>query len=104
MTRSKALIILALALLTLCTVAGQGRAESQNPAQGQAATGNFRDPENVPKLRATTNAQREEAARKAAEYREEAARAAAHKRMTSSGAKAPSDLSVPPEVKGGANE
>jgi hypothetical protein len=101
----KLLIIPCLALATaLSWGAGQSRAESQDaPTNGTVSTGSFRDPENVPKLRSTTQSQREEAARKAAEYRAEAARAAALKKAAPIGV-APYDSTVPPTTQGGTNE
>jgi hypothetical protein len=105
MVKNRFLIILWLALLTTSLFWGvdQGRAESQDTSQPTAITGPFRDPENVPKHRSTTKAQRAEAARKAAEYRAEAARAAALKDAPSSGS-VPPDSPVPPTVKGGTHE
>jgi hypothetical protein len=109
MNRNKALIILSLAMLPpLSWGVGQGLAESQDslqspPTNGTVNTGNFRDPESVPKLRSTTNTQREEAARMAAEYRAEVARAAALKKKATSG-EAQTDSIVPPMEKGGTNE
>lgn len=86
MDRRQCLIILSLimAMAVLPWGVDQGRADSETTTQSPAKTGPFRDPENVPKLRSTTNAQREEAARKAAEYRAEAARAAAFGNVTTS--------------------
>ncbi len=105
MTGYKFLIISCLALATaFFWGAGQSRAESESPpTNGAVSTGTFRDPENVPKLRSTTQSQREEAARKAAEYRAEAARATALKKA------APADITpfgstVSPIEKGGTND
>lgn len=105
MKRYKLLIIPLLALATaLSWGAGQSRAESQDaPTNGAVSTGSFRDPENVPKLRSTSQAQREEAARKAAEYRAEVARAAALKKGPPAGLP-PSDLILSPIEKGGTND
>ena len=76
-------------------------APAEETNQRSAITGPFRDPESVPKLRSTTNAQREEAARRAAEYRAEVAKKGMLK--DTSGA-APPDSKVPPKAKGGKNE
>jgi hypothetical protein len=109
MNRYRLFIIPCLALATaLSWGAGQSRAESQDasqspPVNGTANTGSFRNPESVPKLRSTTNAQRKEAARRAAQYRAEVARAAALKKKKTTGT-APTDSTVPPIEKGGTNE
>jgi hypothetical protein len=88
--------------------AGQSRAESQDTAQspptnGTVSSGSFRDPESVPKLRSTTQSQREEAARKAAEYRAEVARAAALKKDAPA-VVSPFDSTLPTIEKGGTND
>lgn len=86
MNRRQYLIILSLimAMAVLPWGVDLGRADSETTTQSPAKTGPFRDPESVPKLRSITNAQREEAARRAAEFRAEAARAAALGNVTTS--------------------
>ena len=86
MDRRLYVIILGLVMATTALFWGvdPGRAQAEETTQSQAITGPFRDPESVPKLRSTTNAQREDAARRAAEYRAEVARAAAFGNMTTS--------------------
>ncbi len=94
----QSLIILSLVMAMAALPCGveQGCADSQTTTLSTAQTGPFRDPESVPKLRSTTNAQREDAARRAAEYRALAARPAVFGNATTS-----NSLS-PPNEKGGA--
>ncbi len=106
MRSCKLLIIPCLAVsFALTWGVDQGRAASKDVSLDNNTPNNvtFRDPERVPKLRSTTNAQREDAARKAAEYRAEVARKAALKKNRITGAP-PADSTVPAERKGGANE
>lgn len=93
MEKQRFLIVLCLALITTALFWGveKSRAETQGTAQSPAASGNFRDPENVPKLRSMTNIQREEAARRAAEYRTEVARKAAFGNITTPNSSSPTD-------------
>ena len=100
MIRRNILSSICLALAAIAFVGGATlvRAQTEEPKQSQPNTANFRDPANVPKLRSTTNAQREDAARRAAEYRAEAARSGVHKNTTSTPSTAPI------KATGGANE
>ncbi|HEY6007460.1 MAG TPA: hypothetical protein VIU40_03995 [Geobacteraceae bacterium] len=92
------LIVMCLALMgtLLFWGVGQWQARAEETTRPTAKTAPARDPQSIPKLRSTTNAQREEAARKAAEYRAEAARAAALGNATTS------KPVSPPQEKGGA--
>ena len=86
MNTCKVLSVICLVMATTALFWGvdPGRAQAEETTQPSAVTGPFRDPESVPKLRSTTNAQREDAARRAAEYRAEVARAAALGNVTTS--------------------
>ncbi len=69
MNRKTMLLMLGLILASLSWTVAPGFAEPQDVTPSTPKTGNFRDPANVPKFRSTTNAQREEAAKRMAERR-----------------------------------
>ncbi len=71
MGRHNFLITLSLALATAALLWGAdpGRAQAEEPRKSPVVTGNFRDPESIPKKRTITRADREAAARRLAEGR-----------------------------------
>ncbi len=69
MKRKTELLFLCLVLAGFSWNVTLGFAEPQDLTSSSPKQGNYRNPENVPKFRSTTNAQREEAAKRVAERR-----------------------------------
>ncbi len=95
MGRRNLLITLCLALATAALVwgAGPGGAQAEGTGQSPAVTGNYRDPESLPKKRTITKGDREAAAQRLAEIRAAALKKSQHA--------PPPQVTTPPQEKGG---